>query len=79
MEYTSPHNADDVSEEITDIAIGIVEGWYPDGRIEWSDVIDRMDGSVLEDGTTLHMGEQSSTPAIRKIKRAVRAHMKLPS
>lgn len=69
--YTTVSSASDVTEEIMEVARGVVDGWYGEGRIDWEDVWDRMDGTLLEDGTTLDMGNEDDTPAMRKIKKAI--------
>jgi hypothetical protein len=70
--YTSPVTAADVTDEMVNIALGIVEGWYDEGRIDWEDVWDRMDGAELNDGTWLDMGTDLLSPALAKIKSEVR-------
>jgi hypothetical protein len=69
--------AEDVTPEIIEIAQGIVEGWYDEGRIDWEDVWDRMEKSFLDDGRGIDMGEDLDSPAIRKIKKEIRAWRKL--
>lgn len=63
---------EDVTEEILEIAQGIVEGWYNEGRIDWGDVWDRMEKRTLEDGRGIDMGSDLGSPAITKIKREIR-------
>jgi hypothetical protein len=64
--------AEDVTDEVLEIVRGIVEGWYDEGRIDWEDVWDRMEKSVLDDGRGIDMGSDLGTPAIRKIKSEIR-------
>jgi hypothetical protein len=64
--------AEDVTDEVLEIVRGIVEGWYDEGRIDWEDVWDRMEKSVLDDGRGIDMGGDLGTPAIRKIKSEIR-------
>ncbi|MFE9525154.1 hypothetical protein [Streptomyces sp. NPDC006631] len=64
--------AEDVTEEVLEIVRGIVEGWYDEGRIDWEDVWDRMERSVLDDGRGIDMGQDLGSPAILKIKREIR-------
>jgi hypothetical protein len=64
--------ADDVTDEVLEQVKGIVEGWCDDGPIDWEDVWDRMEKRVLDDGRGIDMGEDLSSPAIRKIKREIR-------
>jgi hypothetical protein len=67
-----PRSEEDVTEELLEIVQGIVEGWYDEGRIDWEDVWDRMDKSVLDDGRGIDMGEDLGSPAIKKIKSEIR-------
>lgn len=72
-DYTSPVSAEDVTEEILDLAREATDaGWFPDGKIEWETVWDRMDGATLRDGTRLDLGGDLSSPALRKIQRVIR-------
>lgn len=64
-------SADDVTEEILEIAVSLTDGHYP-GRIDWDDVWDRMDGAELADGAALDLGEDLGTPAMNKIQAHVR-------
>lgn len=41
---------DTIPSELKDATLEIVRGWYPNGRIDWEDVWDRLDGTELEDG-----------------------------
>ena len=72
--YTAVREAADVTDEILAIAESIEEGWYGGGaRIDWDDLVNRLDGSALKDGTRVDMGGRTDTPAIRKIQRHIRA------
>lgn len=73
---TTVMQVDQVTEEIVQAAFDIVEGWYNEGRIDWDNVWDRMEGSVLEDGTELDMGTDIDSPAMRRIKREVNKRRK---
>jgi hypothetical protein len=64
--------AEDVTDEVLEIVQGIVEGWYDEGRIDWEDVWDRMEKSVLDDGRGIDMGDDLGSPAIKKIKSEIR-------
>jgi hypothetical protein len=64
--------AEDVTDEVMEIVRGIVEGWYDEGRIDWEDVWDRMEKSVLDDGRGIDMGDDLESPAQRKIKKEIR-------
>jgi hypothetical protein len=71
-EYWSPTAADELTEEIIDAAYEIGEGWYPDTRIDWDDLIDRLDRQGIErDGKELDLGEDMLSPFIVKLKREV--------
>jgi hypothetical protein len=60
-----------VTDEVVGLAYDIVEGWYPEGSIDWEDVWDRLDGSELEDGTTLDLGTDLLSPELKQLKRDV--------
>ena len=68
-EYYPLNAADDVTDEIMEMAWDKVEGWYMDAPVDWEDVWDRMDGSRLDNGKRLDMGGSLDTPAMKKIKR----------
>lgn len=72
-EYTTVTKAEDVTDEVFEIATYAVDGWYSDGSIDWEDVWNRMDGSLLADHTRLDMGTGNDSPAMRKIQRRIRA------
>lgn len=76
--YTRVHEGADITDEIIEIAQSVYAGWYGDGqRIDWEDLIDRVDGAELSDGTRLDLGNSMDSPAIKKIKREIRAYGKL--
>lgn len=70
--YTPVTEASQVTEEVMQAARDIVEGWYNEGRVDWENVWDRMDGTTLNDGSRLDLGGQTDTPAMRKIQRQIR-------
>jgi hypothetical protein len=72
--YTPVVQASQVTEEILQLIYDIVDGWYPTGRIDWKDLLDRVDGAELEDGTVLGLGDDMLSPAIVKIKKHVRGY-----
>lgn len=76
-EWTSIHDYEDVSDEILNMAHRIVDGWYSEIRIDWADFWDRLEGSFLNDGTRLDLGTDLDSPALKRIKRAVRDYRKL--
>lgn len=69
--YISVHAADEVTEEILEMALEIVDGWYQGRAIDWDDVWARLDGSELADCSELLLSEDLTAPALRKIKRYV--------
>lgn len=62
----------DATEEVVTLVVSTVEGWYRDGKIDWDDVWDRVDGAELDDGSVLDI-QQLTSPAMEKIKKEVRA------
>lgn len=76
-EYTTVTEASQVTEEILAAAEEVYNGWYTNGtKIDWEEFIDRIDGSPLDDGTTLDLGDSPLSPAINKIKQHVQAYAK---
>lgn len=61
----------EVTDEVKQMAYDIVDGWYQEGRIDWEDVWDRLDGSKLADGTELDLGNDLTSPELQQLKRAV--------
>ncbi len=76
METTPVVQANQVTEEILQFAYDVVDGWYQGtSRMtisDWEDLLDRIDGLELEDGTILDLGKNMLSPAIKKIKAHVR-------
>lgn len=72
--YTTIVTAEDVTEEVLEMAWSVIEGWYQGGdrKIDWESVWDRMDGYVMKDGSEIDMGGEVDTPAMRKIQREIR-------
>lgn len=62
--------AADVTDAIIEQAIDTADGFFGSGPVDWENLIDRME-SVGVDG--LCFGDDWDSPAIRKIKREVRA------
>lgn len=79
-QYAEIRTADDVTEEVTQIALDIADGWYQTGRIDWDDLIDRIEGSELDDGSVIDFGDgldkdkTNMSGAIRKLKALIRQH-----
>jgi len=61
--------ADQVTEEIVDATVQIVDGWYQASAVDWTDVWDRLDGIELKDGRRLDLGGTSFSPALRELRR----------
>lgn len=69
--------ADDVDEAVLAAAEDVADGWYADTPIDWEDVWDRLDGSLVwNEGPrakwALSMGSTLDSPAQRKIQREIR-------
>lgn len=71
-EWTPILTADDVTEEVLLITVEITEGWYAEGKIDWENVWDRMDGSLLDDNTKINMGTDLNSSAQKFIKKYIR-------
>jgi hypothetical protein len=72
----APRAAADVTDELVQQALGIVEGWYDEGPIDWEDVWDRLERRVLDDGRGIDLGEDLGSPALKALQRRVRAARK---
>jgi hypothetical protein len=72
VQETVPVTAEAVTEEMVQLTLDIVDGWYPEGRIDWEDVWDRLDFTELKDGTRLELGVELLSPALKKIKSEVK-------
>lgn len=59
-----------VAEEIMNIVMEIVDGWYP-GRIDWEDVWDRLDDAELSNGDRVDVGEDLLAPELKRIRNHV--------
>lgn len=73
--FTKVVEAADVTDEVLDIAETYAEGFYPEGRIDWEDLFDRIDGLSLNDNSRVDLGNEYGSPAMRKIQREVRKRM----
>jgi hypothetical protein len=71
IRWTTITDAGELSEAVLDNAVEITDSWYPD-RIDWTDVLDRLEGMELEDGSRLDLGSDGNSAAIRAIKAHVR-------
>ncbi len=70
-EWTDVIEAGQVTDEVMNAARSIADGWYPEGSIDWEDVWDRVDGASLDDGSRVHLGDSTATPAFKLIKRTI--------
>lgn len=70
LTITASTPAEDIPQEVKDEALNISDGWYRDTRIDWDDVLDRLDGMNLPDGRTLEIAVLHG-PAIAVIKKYV--------
>lgn len=68
----APRTADDVTEELVQQAVDVVDGWYAERRIDWEDVYDRLEKHTLEDGRGIDLGGDLGSPALVALKRRVR-------
>lgn len=59
--------SEDVTEELLDACWSIIESWYSTCTIDWDDVLDRLERSGWD------FTNDADTPAIRKLKRTMRA------
>lgn len=65
--------AKDVTDEVIEYVVDLVDSDYGDSPIDWQSVFDdRLEGMTMADGRTLSLGEEYDTPAQRKVQRAVR-------
>jgi hypothetical protein len=72
----APHAAEDVTDELVQLTVDIVDGWYNEGRIDWEDVWDRLEKRTLDDGRGIDLGGDLGSPALTALKRRVRAARK---
>lgn len=75
--YTAITTAEDVTPAILNQAEAVYDGWYSQSPIDWGDFIDRLDGTELEDGTYVDLGESMTSGAIKKIKSHINQYRKL--
>lgn len=71
--WTEVTSTSEVTEEILDIVREIESGWYNSTPIDWEDVWERVEGTNLNDGTYLSLGDEYGSPAMKKIQRVIRA------
>jgi hypothetical protein len=77
--YTLVVATEDVTEEIIEEVMDIIDGWYDGGdrKLDWEDIWDnRLDGAYLKDGSRVDLGGEYDSPAMRKIQRECRKIIK---
>lgn len=67
--YTEILTAADVTDEITEMVEDCATGW-PDATT--GDILERVEGYTLSDGTSPDFGGSADSPAIRKVRRIIR-------
>lgn len=76
-EWTAIRTSEDVTPEVIEIVHGLVDGWFDTGPIDTGDLTDRLERHRLEDGSQIDLGDDITSPAIRKIMREARRYQKL--
>lgn len=61
-----------VTPEMLEAAEDVHDGWYDEGRIDWTDFIDR-----LEKGSDWDFGCDMASPTMKAIQKHIRAYRKL--
>lgn len=76
--YTTIVETKDVTDEVLDLAESYAEGFYVNRgeRVDWNDLMDRLDGLELDDRTRIDLGNEYDTPAWRKIQRETRKRLR---
>ncbi|MFD4538358.1 hypothetical protein [Streptomyces bauhiniae] len=69
----APVEAADITDEIVEMTVSVVDGWYQGNRIDWTDVLERVERYKLEDGRGIDFGTDWTSPAINRLKSRVRA------
>jgi hypothetical protein len=74
-DYTYIRSKESVSDEILRGAEYTNDLWFNDvSRIKWSQFWDLLEGWPLLDGTCLDLGAELGTPAMKEIKKHIRAY-----
>lgn len=63
--------AEDVTSDLIDAAVSIVDIHYTEGVVDWEDVWDKLEYVTLSDGSDIDLGGKLDSPALKEIKRAV--------
>ncbi|WP_330174559.1 hypothetical protein OG875_13995 [Streptomyces sp. NBC_01498] len=72
----APAVANDITDEIVKMTVGVVDGWYSETRIDWTDVLERVERYKLEDGRGIDFGPDWTSAAIKRLKSRVRAELR---
>lgn len=67
LEITSRTSFEEIPDEVKCAVDDIVDGWYQAIQVDWEDVWDRLDGTVLDDGRVVSV-ETLTGPAIAGLK-----------
>lgn len=70
--WTEVVKADDVTDELLEHAVELTDSRYGDGKIDWQDAIDNLEGFEMPDGLLADFGQDANSEAIKKIKAHVR-------
>ncbi|MFF7198302.1 hypothetical protein ACFZAM_31920 [Streptomyces sp. NPDC008079] len=70
---TAPVTAQDVTDEMIELTVAVTKERYANGLDNWQDVWDLVSGAQLADGSILVLGGDPLSPALVRIKEAVRA------
>jgi hypothetical protein len=71
LPVSTPRPAAPDIEPLRETIESIVDGWYPEGRIDWEDFLDR-----LEAQTDTDLGDDLLSPTIKAIKAHAREYRK---
>jgi hypothetical protein len=67
LTITAETSFEEIPDEVKCTVDDIVDGWYQASRIDWEDVWDRLDGTVIDDGRVINV-ETLTGPAINGLK-----------
>lgn len=77
LRFTEIRTAQDLTAELREMIRSIVDGWYPEGRIDWPNFFDRLEDLTLADGTHPDFGEDPQSGAVLEIRKYVNAYRRL--
>ncbi len=69
-DWFSVRTAED-ADAIRELIETVHDGWFSEGRIDWHDFLDRLDGSFSPRGR-VDLGDDMESPAVRRIQAIVR-------